>query len=382
MKEKRDLVGVTYVLVIAAILVVCNIYTMIPIYEAVANDFSIQVEESLYGSSFFTFFYAGGLLTFGALAQRMNHKTIIVFGLLLSAFTTFFVALSPTSLVLYITRSIQGFTLGSFAPVAFAYTFELFSPSRRTLVLALINTGFLIAGIVGQLVSMIILHVSSWEWVFVTFSFTYLGLFLATLMVLPTSSPKAVNHSTVWSSFRQHLFNYELLKHYLITFTLMLSFVCFYEMLAKYFLSAASLSENSVFIVRSVGLIGVILSFFTGRIIHQYGGRKTLRIGFILGILSLTSIISYPSIWNIAFSSIFFVAAISLLLPSIITCIGTEAKQHRTSAISLYSFILLTGASMAPLLVKRLSFNDSLLLLISLFVIDFILTHFLKDTAV
>ncbi|WP_110114346.1 MFS transporter [Bacillus sp. CGMCC 1.16541] len=378
MEMNQKLTHVTSLLVLTAILVVSNIYTMIPIYETIANEFEVRVEEAIYGSSFFTFFYAVGLLTFGGLAQRLNHKKIIVFGLLLSALTTFLVSLSSTSLALYISRALQGFTLGSFAPVAFAYTFELFSSSRRTLVLALINTGFLVAGILGQLASMVISLFFQWGFIFVVFSVAYFCLFIVTWVVLPTPSHTPAINSAILSSFRRHLSNVELLKSYIITFTLMLSFVFFYESLAKYFLSTPALNTHTVFMIRSVGLIGVILSLFTGPIIERYGGKKTLRIGFLIGTLSLVSIVLYPSISNIAFSSIFFVAAISLLLPSVITCIGNEAKQHRTSAISLYSFILLTGASIAPLIVKPFSFQSSILVLILIFLINIITSSFLK----
>src|SRR5690606_40453359 len=54
--------------------------------------------------------------------------------------------------------------ISSFAPVTFLYVFELFNGKERTMWLALINTGFLTAGILGQLAASFLLNIGTWTW--------------------------------------------------------------------------------------------------------------------------------------------------------------------------------------------------------------------------
>lgn len=369
---------VSIILVTTAILVACNIYTLIPLYSPISTDFHVPMNDIIWGSSFFTFFYALGLLSFGPISERIGRKKIIVFGLFCSSIATAMVAFSPHATSLYITRGIQGFCLGSFAPVAFAYTFELFPPQKRTLILALINTGFLIAGMLGQVMSELIEGLFHWRMAFFFFGSLYALLFIFSWRILPVPSSNPNVQHNVWKIFAAHLTNQRLFKCYAVTFIILLSFVSFYESIAVHFENQPNMETSSLLWVRGIGLIGTFLSLFTNRLIERFGEKKTLLFGLMLSISSLLAIGMYPHPLMIAMLSIFFVASISLILPSIITLIGNLAVVERASAISLYSFILLTGASIGPLLVASLSISSTMLLLASFFSISFLLILTIK----
>lgn len=369
---------VSIILVTAAILVACNIYTLIPLYSPISTDFDVPMNDIILGSSFFTFFYALGLLSFGPISERIGRKKVIVFGLFCSSIATVMVAFSPDATSLYITRGIQGFCLGSFAPVAFAYTFELFPPQKRTFILALINTGFLIAGMLGQVMSELIEGLSHWRMAFFFFGSLYALLFIFSWRILPVPASKPNVQHNVWKTFSAHLTNQQLLKGYGVTFIILLSFVSFYESIAVHFENQSNVETSSLLWVRGIGLIGTFLSLFTNHLIEQFGEKKTLLFGLVLSISSLAAIGMYPHPLMIAILSIFFVGSISLILPSIITLIGNLAVTERASAISLYSFILLTGASIGPLLVASLSISSTMLLLASFFSVSFLIILTIK----
>ncbi|WP_113926606.1 MFS transporter [Bacillus sp. P14.5] len=164
---KYSSLRVETLLVTMGIFVACNIYTLIPMYEAVAVSISIRAEQVVLAGSIFTFCYAGGLFLFGGISDVVGRKTVIVFGIGISALATGAVALSGDEWSLYLTRGLQGFFLGSFAPVAFAYCYELFESKKRTLLLALINSGFLAAGILGQIISSSLSGWFGWQTVFI-----------------------------------------------------------------------------------------------------------------------------------------------------------------------------------------------------------------------
>ncbi len=355
---------VAILLIISGICIASNIYTLIPIYPDVATTIHISISQAGVGSSIFTFCYAFGLLAFGPMSELYGRKRIIVIGLLLSSVTTLFVAFSFNSWSLFISRGVQGFVLGSFAPVAFAYTFELFTEKTRILVLALINSGFLMAGILGQLASSIISTYLGWQAVFILFASCYFLIFLLSAKILPVI-PKASHHQShkLIMDFILLLKNPQLLRCYAITFTLLLSFITFYESLSRTY------DEDTLSLIRALGLTGTFLSVFSGKMIQSYGAKFCLLISCFIGIISLTMLLLFhrdPIL--LALISIPFVSSISLLIPIVITIIGTIATKARGAATSFYSFILLFGASFGPILASLGSLPFVLMVLLFIFI--------------
>ena len=359
----HDFNRISAVLVAMAVMVACNIYTFIPIYGEIGASLSITQSEVVMAGTSFIFFYACGLLTFANAADHFGKKRVLVWGMLASAFASGLVGFSTDFWSLFFTRGFQGLCLGSFAPVAFAYTYDLFSGKQRTLLLAFINTGFLFAGLIGQLLSGGITHLSEWSRVFYFFAVVYASLFIIGRHMLPLTNVQSVSPSYQLATIMKLLRRKELLYSYGIVFTLLASFIAYYDSLTRHL----SGEEDLLFLTRSVGLIGAGLSLYTGRFMEVIGIYKTLFIGVALSIVSLVAALIY-AIWHIPLiiiSSILFVSAISLLIPTVITLIGNMSGKGRSQALSLYSFILLCGTSLAPLIVMNLSYVQSLYLLLS-----------------
>lgn len=74
----------------------------------------------------------------------------------------------------------------------------------------------------------------------------------------------------------------------------------------------------------------------------------------------------------IAIFAIFFVAAISLLIPALIEMIGTEAGVIKGKALALYSFTLLSGASLGSVVAALVSYHGLLFILLLSFITDFL----------
>jgi len=366
-------------LILTGVFIVSNIYTLIPIYQDIAVGLDITFEQAVYGSSVFSLCYAFGLLSFGPISEKLGRKQVLVIGLLFSSISTAITGLAFNDSSFYLFRGIQGFALASFAPVAFAYTFDIFSERSRTLVLALINSGFLVAGIVGQLISSLFTLHLGWQFVFFGFAIIYGFLFIIGLKALPKSehTTNSMNRRVV-SEMLLVLKDKNLLQCYCITFTLLLSFVAYYDGLANYFTQVIIMNPDTLFLIRAFGLLGAILSIFTGRIIKTFGEKKTLAFGMCLAIASLLLLLFYRNPAFVCLSSVCFVAAISLLLPSVISVIGTIADSRRGIAISLYSFILLTGASIGPIIASRFTFSGLLTLLVGLFLINLFICRRVK----
>jgi MFS family permease len=165
-----------------------------------------------------------------------------------------------------------------------------------------------------------------------------------------------------------------LLQSYAITFTLLFAFVAFYDAIGRNFEG----TMEELFTLRAVGLIGALLSLFTGKLIERIGAHSTLKLGLLLGIFSIINMFFFSSTIALMAISIMFVASISLLVPTVITLIGMIAGADRAKALSLYSFFLLTGASLAPPAVMILEYYYVLYLLLAFFLTNIILSYYLS----
>ncbi|WP_078548252.1 MFS transporter [Litchfieldia alkalitelluris] len=375
---RLNFVGI--LLIITGIFVASNIYTLIPIYSEVAQGLSSSKEQIVWGSSTFTISYAVGLLFFGPLSEQIGRKQVIVFGLLFSCITTICVGFSFNSGSLIVLRGIQGFSLGSFAPVAFAYTFELFeNEKKRTLILSLINCGFLVAGILGQLISSLTTIIYGWEAVFYFFSVVYLLLFVCSYKIFPIKTAITNPKKNILKDFTSLFFNKNLLHCYAISFTLLLSFIAFYDSLGRTLGSSIGIDDQTLIIIRSIGLIGTVLAIFTGKITEKIGLKRTLVIGILLGLSSILLFLLFSKhILVLTLVSIPFVASISLLIPVVISLIGKLAKKNRGSATSLYSFTLLVGASFGPIIASTFTFITVMTILLVFFLCNLYLAFKLE----
>lgn len=362
-------------LTITGIFVASNIYTLIPIYENVSQTLQINENHAVLAGSLFSLFYAIGLLCFGPASDQFGRRNIIIAGMFASIFSTLMVGMADGAIGLSAARSLQGLTLGSFAPAAFALAFDLYSERKRTLLLAFINTGFLLAGIIGQLLSSTITAFSVWNAVYYFYAMCYFILFLCCALILPASKLPLRENRSALSIMTSLLKDATILKCYGITFTLLFSFVSLYDAIGRFF----SGSPEQLFHLRTVGLTGAILSLFTGKMIEKFSVERTLFTGLVISICSLISMSIFHGLIALMVLSILFVASISLLIPTIITLIGNLGGSHRAKALTLYSFILLTGASIASPVVLLLNFQHVLLLLIGLFLMNLILGFLLTQ---
>lgn len=366
---------VSILLTVCAIMVASNIYTLIPIYSILADNLAIAESHVVLAGGLFTFFYACGLLSFGPISDFTGRRKILVYGLLASALTTLAVGFSNGSISLWVTRSLQGLTLATFASVAFAYSYDLFTFRQRTILVVLINTGFLIAGIFGQVASAFLASLYSWNSVYIFFSAVYFVLFAIAYFLLTESPRPEVEKKPLWSAFFHLLKEPRLMKCYIITFSLLFSIIAYYDSIGRFFAGPPS----DLLLIRLVGLIGASLSLFTGKMIDRWGELRTLIAGLAIGATSASMLLFFHSKLHLVIFSIFFVSSISLVIPTAITLIGCYGSRQRAKALSLYSFILLIGASLAPPVAALLSFKGVMLLLSSLFLFNIVLCFFIKE---
>ncbi|WP_328800855.1 MFS transporter [Paenibacillus sp. LX16] len=352
----------TVILCWSAVVVMSSLYVTIPLLPFFAKVFGKTLAEAALPGSIFSLGFAAGCLVYGGLSDRFGRKQVIVTGLLALTIISLSISLTSQYSVLVILRLLQGLAAATFSPVALAYAVDMFPAEKRVTAIGFISTGFLVAGIAGQVFSIVISEQMGWNTVFRMLGVLYAITFLIVLFFLP-KTPSPQRGVRIWAAFSQLgtvLRSYPLWLAYTVAFVLLMSFVSMYTVLGSY-LSGPEFGLNSrqMLYVRSAGIIGMLLSPFAGKLGQKFGVHIILRTALILAILSLALMGMTHSLIAIVVLSVCFVSGIALSVPSLIAIVGQLGGAARAIAVSLYTFVLFAGTSLAPTLSIRLMGNGS-----------------------
>lgn len=171
----------TVILCWSAVVVMSSLYVTIPLVPLFAKVFGKTLAEAALPGSIFSLGFAAGCLIYGGLSDRFGRKQVIVAGLLALTILSLSLSLTNQYSVLVVLRLLQGLAAATFSPVALAYAVDMFPTEKRVTAIGFISTGFLVAGIAGQVFSIIISEQIGWNMVFrmlgVLYAITFLIVF-------------------------------------------------------------------------------------------------------------------------------------------------------------------------------------------------------------
>lgn len=370
----------TFLLFYCALVILSSTYILIPITKEIAASLQVSELRVAMMTSVFSIGYALGVLVFGPLSDKIVKKKIITGGLLILAINTLLLSFVENIELILVFRTLQGFVAATFAPAALSYVFDAYPEDKRTTTIAFITAGFLMAGVVGQVISSWITMHYNWNGVYTFFSGAYLIAFALTwkyLEVTPVKN-KDMLLFKVWRQMIILLKNTALVRCYLIAFSLFLTFVGLYASLGGFLASVYGLTDDEILGIRAVGIIGIALSLFAGKLTAKFGLLKVFAGGLFTAAFGLMLVWLSGSISAIAISSVILLAGISMVFPTIINVVGILGGESRGGAVALYIFSLFLGASAGPLIAAFVSFNILNLALIGIMLISFTLSLTIK----
>ena len=359
---EKKFAPITLTLVWCGLVVVSSLYITIPLVSTFTDSFGVSQSQAAWTTSAFSFAYAMGLLLLSPLSEKYGRKQLMLAGLVALAVITPVLGLFDSFLSMVVLRSVQGFAASAFAPAVLAYVVEMFPPEKRVTTIGFVSTGFLAAGIAGQVFSGLVSQNLGWTYVFYLLG----GVYLLSALALAKFVPKTeIREKTVQSTapFRQMgklLFQKPLFFCYFITATLLFSFVGMYTVLGDYLSQPPiSLDANQMQMVRAAGIVGMLLSPLAGRLVERWGMRRVLQGGLVLATVGIGLMGTSASLAFLTFMSVLFVAGISVSVPTLISLIGHAAGAARGLAVSLYTFILFIGATLGPIVSSSLLMTGS-----------------------
>ncbi|WP_342441292.1 MFS transporter [Lysinibacillus sp. FSL K6-0075] len=360
----------TTILSWTGMVVMSSLYLTIPLISVFSDYFNISLTKAGFTSSVFSLGFALGCFFYGAISEKYGRKNVIVFGLFSLSMITLLLGLVNDFSFILLLRGLQGLAAATFSPVALAYTLEVFPNDRKVGTVGFISTGFLVAGIVGQVFSGYVSEHSHWHVIFYVLAAVYVMTALLVVWILPKG---IIQNETknIWAPLKRISIiftNRNLIFSYIIAFVLLMSFVSMYIILGAYLTSDSfGMKSQNLIYIRGFGIIGMVMSPFAGKLAKRFNVLFVLKVALSLSIIALILMSFISTIAGLTIISILFVSGIALAVPSLVTLVSQLGWNMGGIAVSMYTVILFAGTSVAPFisvyLIQFGSFTVAFLLL-------------------
>ncbi|NUU60093.1 MFS transporter [Paenibacillus sp. JW14] len=352
----------TMILCWAGMVIMSSLYVTLPLIPLFSDVFGVSSTQAATAGSIFSLGFAIGCLIYGPLSEKYGRKSVIFIGLIALTCISLLIGLVRDFSWIIVLRGFQGAAAATFSPVALAYAVEMFPAQKRVTAIGFITTGFMVAGIVGQVMSGIVSQYYGWNAIFYFLAVVYSITAILVLKFLPKADFQNPN-SSILDPIRNigKLFaRKNLILAYLVALVLLMSFVSMSTVLGTYLSSSTfGLSKQEILYVRSAGVLGMLLSPFAGMLAERFGTMKILRGGLLLAVLGLASLGLISNLTLLVIMSVIFIAGIALVGPALISLVGQFGGQSRGIAVSVYTFILFAGTSLGPIIAIQCMRTDN-----------------------
>ena len=343
----------TLILFWCGLIVMSSMYLTIPMISVFSTSLGVSSNVTAWTSTVFCIFFAIGCLVYGPLSDQFGRKKIILIGLGMLTVISPLVGLYNNIYWIIALRAAQGMAAAAFSPVALAYIAELFPDAKKITATGFLITGFLMAGIVGQVISSFIIQYLSWNYVFYVMGLIYFVTIFVVIAFLPRDNIQRARSSIVSTARNMaSLFRLKpLVLCYAVDIMFLMAMMGMYTALGFY-LSGSKFNLNSyeILCVRAIGIIGILFAPTSGLLVKRFGIFSVLTAGLLLSAISLILLGIVSNVILLIVLSVVFVAGIAISAPALISIVGQLGGKARGSALSLHTVILFIGAGIGPIL--------------------------------
>jgi YNFM family putative membrane transporter len=238
-------------------------------------------------------------LPFGALADRLPIRPILLTGGLVVSAAGLAAALAPTLPLLVAARFVQGLFIPSLTTCLVAYLARVMPADRLNVVMGSYVSATVVGGLSGRLIGGFVLPAAHWRWAFLLAA---LLLLLATVAAYaglpPDADPTEAEAAPV--RFRDVLFRHELLRIYGVAAGAFFVFSSVFNYLPFYLHGAPfHWSTRAVTLLYLSYVMGIVMGPLAGKLSNRVGHGAAMVMGAaVLGVgLALTLI---PAGWAVA----------------------------------------------------------------------------------
>lgn len=353
MKKQANYNVITTILFFSGILVMCSLYTALPLTSVFSKDFEVSKATSALNGVIFSVMYSVSCLFYGTISEKFGRIKTIIFGLIGLTVICLLIGFVHSFALFLFLRALQGVFAASFSPVSITYVTETYTTAKHVTAITFISTSFMLSGIIGQNLSEIIVNYFSWHIVYFVLTIFYLVIALIIYKYVPESPiiDSNIKLLNFFSNFKSFKSNMPVLLCYAISLTLLIIFICMYDVFSRYITSdAVGASEVTAINAKLFGIIGMLLSLVAGRISGKIGVKNLILCSLIIVSISLLLMTLTTNITILIILSVVIVGGIAFAIPSTISKVGLVVSSNHSFFLSVNTFILFLGTAIAPIL--------------------------------
>ncbi|MFH8990069.1 MFS transporter [Streptomyces sp. NPDC017940] len=347
----------TALLTVTGILVVGQMYIVLPLLGPMARSFSASPGAVTWMATGFGLAYATGFLFAGPLADRYGPRRVIVLGLLATTLTTLAVPLATNLAAGCALRAVQGLAAASFAPAAFSVIATTVAPQRRPFALTCVTSGFLAAAVLVQVASQALESLAGWRTAFLTFGpLMALAAVFARRVLAADGGDRAATVRSAFAAMPRLLATPRLLLLYAATCTLLGGFVALYTAVSLAGPPGVSGNEGALLWLRAGALPAMVAVPLLAGALGRVPGRVRLPAALALaGAAALAASGAGGSAVALGAVLLLLVAGIAIAAPALVEAVAAAGGSARGAAVALYACAMFIGASLGPQLANSLA---------------------------
>lgn len=331
-------------------LVGTDLFVVSPFLPVMGRDLYQDAATMTWAVSVFSITYAIACPLLGRLAERVGLGRMLLMGISTLTLANLLTASSVNFPMLLASRMLAGLAAASVSPLLYALTAERSEPTQRASNLALINSGLVIALMMGAPLGLLMGSYSGWRQVFILLAVGFVVMLLVNRSTWPRpTSARAQGPQTAST---------EQLRHAALHVTCMVFWSA--SIYASYTLLGTALEAEYHY--STYAITGTLICFGFGAFLGSIrGGRMADRIGaarmvrwcFVLmtSIQAITWFI-YPLQWYGTYAFLLFALALSSygFFPALQACVAEKFTARRPTVLGLLSSSLYVGMTLGAAL--------------------------------
>src|SRR5664279_5080719 len=259
-----------------------TVYIPQPVLPVLRQQFGVDAGAASLTVSAVVLGIALGNLPFGALADRLSIRPILLTGGLVITVAGLASALAPTLPLLVVARFLQGLFIPALTTCLVAYLARVMPAERLNVVMGSYVSATVVGGLSGRLLGGFILPAEHWRWAFCAAA----ALLLAATLAAYAGLPREHAHShgereTV--RFRDVLFRHDLLRIYCVAAGAMFVFSSVFNYMPFYLhLSLIHWSTRAVTLLYLSYIVGVVIGPLAGKLSNRVGNGTAMVLGVLI----------------------------------------------------------------------------------------------------
>ncbi|TDR73333.1 MFS transporter [Paludibacterium purpuratum] len=326
-------------------LVGTDLFVVAPFLPGIGQDLHRQASSLTMLISIFSIVYAIACPIQARFAERFGVGNVLLFGILTLGLANLYTALAQDLPNLLLSRGLAGLAAASISPMIYALTANRTRPEERAGKLALINSGLVIALILGAPLGLVLGAHSGWRPVFAL-------LALAFLLVWPVN--KMTWQSEIGGGAAKGKSATEHLSSAWVFFLCMIcwaaSVYATYTLLSSAMSNEYHVSEGDLALVlTSYGVGAALGGILGGKLADRIGASSMVRLAFSLMIVTLLLLTAVYQTHQLGWLSLnlFLLALVAYgFFPALQACAAQIFVTRRPTVMGLLSSCLYIGITL------------------------------------